>query len=279
MLRARFQAWILLGAVAVAAAAPAWAATPKCPPDSVRVGTACIDRFEASVWLIPDPTTANKGLVKKLQKGKATLDGLAAAGATQLGCTTPAFAHQAFPAEFPTNGNWTPIAGSNPPTPGVYAASLAGTLPTACVTWFQAAQACALSGKRLLSNEEWQRATAGTPDPGDADTQGTAMCNTKGLGPAPTGNLAECVSSWGVYDAIGNLWEWVADWADDNGGACALDFLGDISCFGGDGSNPIPGALRRGGAWSDALSAGSFAISSAHNPDAAEEPFGFRCAR
>ena len=272
--------WLALVATAVVVAAvPARAATTKCPPDSALVGTTCVDRFEASVWLVPDPTGAHKGLVKKLQKGKAILNDLTAAGATELGCTTPAFAHQPFPDTFPFNGNWVALAGSNPPTPGVYAASLAGTLPTSCVTWFQAAQACALSGKRLLTNEEWQRAAAGTPDPGDAATQGTQMCNTMGLGPAPTGNLAECVSNWGVYDMIGNLWEWVADWADKNPGGCALDFLGDISCFGGDGSNPIPGAVRRGGFWSDGVSAGSFAISSVHNPDLVVEGFGFRCGR
>ena len=270
--------WLtLLAITAVALAAPAWAATTKCPPDSARVGTVCVDRFEASVWLVTDPTTAHKGLVKKVQKGTATLDDLVAAGATELGCDTPAFAHQLFPDSFPVNGNWTPLAGSNPPTPGIYAASLTGVLPTSCVTWFQAAQACALSGKRLLTNEEWQRAASGTPDPGDAETQGTTMCNTKGLGPAPTGNLADCVSNWGIHDMIGNLWEWVADWADKNPGACALDFLGDISCFGGDGSNPIPGAVRRGGFWADGASAGSFAISSVHNPDLVVEGFGFRC--
>jgi formylglycine-generating enzyme required for sulfatase activity len=268
----------LLGFLLTATGVPAGAAA-KCPPDSAQVGSSCVDRFEASVWLVPEPTGANKGLVKKLLKGKTTAAALTAAGATRLGCDTPAFAHQLFPKSFPTNGNWVPLAGSNPLTPGVYATSLAGELPTACITWFQAAQACALSGKRLATNEEWQRAAAGTPDPGDADTQGTAKCNTKGAGPAPTGNLAECVSSWGVYDLIGNVWEWVADWADNNEGGCSVDFLGDISCFGGSGDPPIPGALRRGGAWPDAGFAGSFSVSSVHEPTFSDPAIGFRCAR
>jgi hypothetical protein len=71
----------------------------------------------------------------------------------------------------------------------------------------------------------------------------------------------------------------VADWDDLNGAVCALDFLGDISCFGGDGSNPIPGALFRGGSWSDALFAGTFSITSAHDPTCSDPALGFRCAR
>src|SRR5262249_2522029 len=39
----------------------------KCPPDSVQVGTLCVDTYEASVWSIP---AANTSLIKKVQKGK-----------------------------------------------------------------------------------------------------------------------------------------------------------------------------------------------------------------
>src|SRR5438034_8838587 len=34
-------------------ALPAFAGTLECPPESVRVGPACIDKYEASVWNIP----------------------------------------------------------------------------------------------------------------------------------------------------------------------------------------------------------------------------------
>jgi cysteine-rich repeat protein len=68
---------------------------------------------------------------------------------------------------FPDNGQWTAVSGSSPPSPGVYAVSVAGVHPTTCVTWWQAAEACRLSGKRRLTNLEWQDAAADTPDPGD----------------------------------------------------------------------------------------------------------------
>jgi hypothetical protein len=35
-------------------------------------GTVCMDRYEASVWWVPNPTTTNAALVRKIQLGKAT---------------------------------------------------------------------------------------------------------------------------------------------------------------------------------------------------------------
>src|SRR5439155_549721 len=147
----------LLRFVAVAVLAPPVQAR-RCPPDAVLVGPVCVDRYEASVWSIP---SGSNELVGKIRRGRATVAQLAAAGAVQMGaipmsgCTGSDYG----PA-FPPNGNWT--------TP-LYAASIAGVPPSSCVTWFQAEQACRLAGKRLLTNQEWQAAAAGTPDPGAAD--------------------------------------------------------------------------------------------------------------
>src|SRR5262249_53409405 len=110
-------------------------------------------------------------LLSKILKGKVTLADLTAGGAVQLGCTSAPFNHAAYSVNFRFWGDWTPIPGSDPPSPGVYAVSVPGVLPTACTTWFRAEQACALSGKRLPTNQEWQRAAAGTPDPGAADDE------------------------------------------------------------------------------------------------------------
>ena len=91
--------------------------------------------------------------------------------------------------------------------------SIPGVQPSACITWFQANQACLLSGKRLLTNGEWQGAAAGTPDPGTDN--GTTDCNIAAAGhPVNTGSRSSCKSAWGVFDMVGNVDEWVADWAD-----------------------------------------------------------------
>jgi hypothetical protein len=273
-------------------AAPAWAGTLRCPPDSAKVGNNCIDTYEASVWQI-DP--ANTKLVKKVQDGKATLDDLNKAGATQLSPTSSStclFGPEDFPPNFPGDGNWTPVPGSSPPSPGVYAVSIAGVLPTVCITWFQANQACLLSGKRLLTNREWQGAAAGTPDPGSDNL--TTDCAVKSPHPVNTGSRGSCKSSWGVFDMVGNVSEWVADWVDRSNMGCT-DWTsqttfgfgiqiagGDVSCFGGDGSTTvvrIPGALWRGGPWYVGSIAGVFAVAANQDPAASSSEIGFRCAR
>ena len=157
------------------------------------------------------------------------------------------------------------------------------------MSWFQAAQACALSGKRMLTNQEWQVAAAGTPDPGMDDGATTCVTGTF-AGPAATGSRSQCRSNWGVFDMVGNVWEWVADWIDLLPNCTDWQSTegisnGDRSCFGAPGGpggahdlQSIPGALFRGGNWVDGLGAGVFAVEpralSVQLPDV-----GFRCAR
>ena len=228
---------VSITAVCLAAAAAAEGATLRCPPDSVKVGTVCIDTYEASVWQLP-PT--NLALLKQVQSGRATLAELTGGGATQLSPATSC--SPAYPTNFPDDGNWTPVPGASPRSPGVYAVSIPGVSPSACITWFQANQACLLSGKRLLTNREWQGAAASTPDPGTDN--GTSDCNVGHTGaPSATGSRLSCQSVWGVFDMVGNADEWVADWADQ-ASACTDWTMSagvpghDLSCFGGPGGTP-----------------------------------------
>lgn len=273
-------------ACGLAFAAHAHAQARRCPADSVKIGTACVDKYEASVWSIPDPTGTNSSLVKKIVKGKFTLADLLDAGAQPVGCNFAPANLNAYPSEFPRDGNWTTLPGASPPTPGVYAVSLPGVFPSGCTSWFRAAQACRLSGKRLLTNEEWQAAAAGTPDPGAAD-DGTSTCATNST-LVQTGGRSQCVSAWGVYDMVGNVTEWVSQWGDLNDTACT-DWSstlgvsdGDRSCVGGTASTAIarlPGAAFRGGSWLDGVDAGVFSITQTAAPYFEAGNFGFRCAR
>jgi formylglycine-generating enzyme required for sulfatase activity len=224
-----------------------------------------VDKYEASVWQIP---AADTKLVTNVQKGTATLADLIGGGATQVSPSSSCM--PAFPMTFPNNGNWTQP---------LYAVSIPGVHPTACVTWFQAVQACALSGKRLLSNEEWQRAAAGTPDPGPVGN-GVTTCATEVADVVNTGSTGNCVSNWGASDMVGNVDEWVADWVPRSTNCPDWGlFSDDFMCLAGASTTFGPGALYRGGGWNVGSSAGVFAIAGESQPEASSDDIGFRCGR
>jgi len=178
--------------------------------------------------------------------------------------------------------------------------------PKASVTWFQFQQMCANAGKRLCTNAEWQLAVTGTPDPlGDGGPTG---CNVNGNGGAPalTRSHSACVSRFGAYDMIGNMWEWVADWYQagmtwgSNGanptprsGVTAgpwpigygndqtWNILGAAWDNGGGTSgtnqNGQPAAGLRGGGWGDGTFAGAFAVDWSSAPSYRDTYCGARC--
>lgn len=242
------------------------AAAGACPPDSVRVGRLCIDKYPASVWQIPTAmitTPAGRTLLHRIQTGTATLNVLTNAGAVRLGASDGLpCSGQDYGTGLPPNGNWQALPGVNPPTPGVYAVSIPGTLPSLCATWFQAEQACLLSGKRLLRNHEWQGAAAGAPA-------------------SPT-----LTSNWGVTEKIGSLWDWTAEWHQTGTGCMSWPpaFGGDASCMGGGGT--FPGSFMRGGFGGGSTDHGLFTVANVFDlsavPPSGNAPYGnliFRCAR
>jgi hypothetical protein len=52
------------------AAGPPSGPLTKCSVDAVVSGAGCMDKFEASVWRLPDPLGASRGLVKRIQRGR-----------------------------------------------------------------------------------------------------------------------------------------------------------------------------------------------------------------
>jgi formylglycine-generating enzyme required for sulfatase activity len=231
------------------------------------VGSTCLDKYEASVWRVPNPTTTNQELVVKIRKGKATVALLTAAGATLLGA----------------QGSYAPCADSGQNcADDIYAVSLARVMPSANITWFQAQAACRNASKRLPSNAEWQAAVAGTPDPGPDD--GASDCNTAKAGEAVlTGSRSRCVSARGAFDMVGNLTEWVAEWVPRSTtcGAWSADVspTADFQCLAGANTTGEPGALLRGGGFVNGTDAGPFYVAGYVEPSTSDSVFGFRCAR
>jgi formylglycine-generating enzyme required for sulfatase activity len=157
----------------------------------------------------------------------------------------------------------------------IYARSVPGATPRDSITWFQAQQALANVGKRLSSNAEWQQAVAGTPD--------SIACNVSTGSVATTGANAGCVSNFGAFDMVGNLFEWVADWVPASALVCPgwnIDFSDDDMCLSGtDGTVTGPGALLRGGGFGDDTGAGPFTVYGTFKPSGSAAGIGFRGAR
>ncbi len=270
----RLMTAALAAAALVLLVSPAWSqiAKPlnKCPADAVVAGTVCMDRYEASVWRVPDPLDGNKSLVKKIQQGRATAEGLLDRGATQLGVASDDYA---------------PCADSGQNcTDDIYAVSLPGVTPSSRITWFQAQAACENARKRLPTNAEWQAAVIGTPDPGPDN--GTTDCNTAStLTVAATGSRTSCRSARGAFDMVGNLSEWVADWVPLSTScgtwAATVSPTDDRQCLAGAATTGEPGALLRGGNFfiGQGTSTGPLAVDGRLRPSSTGLNNGFRCAR
>ncbi len=214
-----------------------------------------IDQYEASVWSAFS----------------------AGASDTQYG-----IAGDDYPVGFPKNGQLT--------TP-LYAVSKTGVKPSVGITWFQAVEACAASGKQLPDGQQWLRAARGTTDGAGCNINGTAASRN-------TGGAATCRSAWGAEDMVGNVAEWTGEWfastgfenesrwfsTNGNGGNYGGDLITGIPASayvdGAFRSNQ-PSAVQRGGGFnfgtSGGTGAGVFAVWALSAPSDWRTIVGFRC--
>jgi len=207
-------------------------------------------------------------------------------------------------------GNSTEIALRNAPGT-MEAQSVVGVVPWVQVSQISARIACENAGKRLCTDEEWL---------GASNVQGDTFNLPSDLAVAPYGcvtgastycldhsyasgdacntgynvsGVSGCYSSEGVYDMVGNVWEWTNESVDvvspdagwkyvDSGDlSWSTSSADDDGTYGKDGVYiPVTTsgrAVLRGGTWSDGATAGPFCAHLAFAPTNAFSTIGFRC--
>ena len=178
--------------------------------------------------------------------------------------------------------------------------SVEGAIPWRNISQNQAALACVKAGKRLPTNDEWYLATMGTPD--KLNNWLASDCNLsqnwKESSPGKTGTAENCVSAYGVYDMVGNVWEWMSDTVNygvydgiklpDTGYISSVNDKGlpletaltpDSNYFNDklwvDSANVT--GIFRGGFWGSESDGGPYSMHTQITPSFVGEAVGFRC--
>jgi serine/threonine protein kinase len=145
--------------------------------------------------------------------------------------------------------------------------------PVSQVSFNDARAYCRWSKKELPTEAQWEKAARGTdggvyPWGSDMPDETLANFDNYHLGPTPVDAYADGQSPFGMFDAAGNLYQWMRDWYAEGGR---------------DPENPVGAAkgtdkVVKGGAFSAEMGSLRAAHRDRYAPDYSAHIFGFRCA-
>jgi anti-anti-sigma factor len=165
----------------------------------------------------------------------------------------------------------TDTTGKMPPAPNFNSGWANESMPIVNLSWKDAHDYCSWAGGRLPTEAEWEYAARGgsaKPRYGDIDEVAWYDGNSRGQ----THEVAQKrANAFGLYDALGNVWEWVNDWYDEN------YYQHSPSQ---DPSGPTSGEKRvlRGGSWYGDPRGVRVSLRGWGSPDYWDNVVGVRCA-
>jgi iron(II)-dependent oxidoreductase len=159
---------------------------------------------------------------------------------------------------------------------------LAPDQPVQHVCWYEADAFARWTGKRLPTEQEWEKAASWEPaghkrrypwgdDPPDATR---ANLGQRHFGPAGVGAYPDGISPWGCHQMVGDVWEWTASDFTPHPGFASFPYREYSEVFWGPDYKVL-----RGGSWATHPSAIRTTFRNWDYPIRRQIFAGFRCAR